>query len=1199
MKKFRKILLTSLGLLPLLAPNDLAAADTFETDDLLTTSQEMPWSKSRILLKTQTGSRSIAKLDAMIPLQMRDNTLYYANLMTKLGTGANNSNGDAFEANIGGGFRYINNNENAIYGAYTFFDIINTVNDNTFQQVTVGVERLGLVWDFRANAYLPIGTTKYTKDAGDYKDPKIDKHDYLKYTISRTETSQAGGDIEVGHIIGSTKLRGYVAAYSFGHDITGARARVQYQLHPQVQLTAMVQHDQYRGTQYLVGANFTFGGVKTKNTNNISSRLMDEVVRDIDVVTKADDQQLTKRWKDKYFEVDPTTGPGGTGTQDDPFGSIEEAVDKAPEGADIILKGDIDDCLKNLALRPGQQLFGMGKDIFWSLTPEGKLKLANEGPGNIIGEDYDGPATKLNCNTINCAQDSGIFGIELDGTTINVQGTGVELEEITLNGGLIAFQEGASGTLENVTTDNSQLTFGNNSSAELIDVTLNNSNGDAIVATNADITTTNLAIENGTGNGISQNGGSLTMNGQTTISNTAGDALLSTDTNINNQGDLSIDGTQANGTNIQGGSFHSEGKVIINNVAGTAFFQSGGTLELANDITTNNNGADGIHLNKVDASIGGNVETNGNKGRGLFQEQGKINIAGNLIVANNADSVILRGLGTEDGGSEFIVDGVTSISGSTKTGFEADGMSTISLSDLTIDQQTSNIASDALSINGGTFSARDIKVLHSKGNGILFTDVTMSGDNVINSVTVDGSASNGVRLEHSDFNVNGDVNILNSVDDGYHAEGMAGKKATFGNLTIHQADAAIGRGFYQSGGNIKINGDTDIKKAVGYGAFITNVDFNSLGNITISLAEAQAGTFANAGSLGFFQEGGKFSTTGEIQVTGAKQDFSAKGAESTHIGIINIHGKNNPSTEDLSKVSVEGGKFSAGKITVSNLKGQDGLSFIGVNVTNIDKIDIKNVDGYGINLNNTTFNAGNVTIDGAAKDSLYLTNNSNATISTLKIANTENNDGKGIYLNSSDLKVTGDAEISGSKDASFYAEEMAGHKAIFNNLTINQGNANFAAFTQIGGSVELNGTTNISGSNTIGIKLGDATNINATGQVTISDSTNTGFKGFSTTAFNNLTINLAKGATNAFEQSGGKLTINDTINLNAAANDTAGTAFNLTDLITLTLGNVNIGVDAAHTGSFANGINIDSGKLLSAGDITINDIAETGTAINP
>ena len=821
MKKFRKILLTSLGLLPLLAPNDLAAADTFETDDLLTTSQEMPWSKSRILLKTQTGSRSIAKLDAMIPLQMRDNTLYYANLMTKLGTGANNSNGDAFEANIGGGFRYINNNENAIYGAYTFFDIINTVNDNTFQQVTVGVERLGLVWDFRANAYLPIGTTKYTKGAGDYKDPKIDKHDYLKYMISRTETSQAGGDIEVGHIIGSTKLRGYVAAYSFGHDITGARARVQYQLHPQVQLTAMVQHDQYRGTQYLVGANFTFGGVKTKNTNNISSRLMDEVVRDIDVVTKADDQQLTKRWKDKYFEVDPTTGPGGTGTQDDPFGSIEEAVDKAPEGADIILKGDIDDCLKNLDLKPGQQLFGMGKDIFWSLTPEGKLKLANEGPGNIIGEDYDGPATKLNCDTINCAQDSGIFGVDLDGTTINVQGTGVELEKITLNGGLIAFQEGASGTLENVTTDNSQLTFGNNSSATLSYVTLNNSNGDAIVATNADITTTDLIIEGGVGSGISQNGGSLTMNGQTTISNTAGDALLSTNTNINNQGDLSIDGTQANGTNIQGGSFHSEGKVIINNVAGTAFVQSGGTLNLANDITTNDNG-NGIHLDKVDAHIGGSVTTNGNKGRGLFQEQGKITIDGSLTVENNQDGIILHGLGTEGGDSEFIVGGATSITDSGEAGFNADGMSTISLGDLTIDQQTidqqtinqqnSNIASDALSIRGGTFSAGDISVSNSTGNGILFNEVTMSDDNVINSVTVNGSATNGVRLLHSDFNVSGDVDIKKSGDTAYHAEINTDQTATFGKLTIDANNANTG--FYQSGGNIQINGDTKITNAV-------------------------------------------------------------------------------------------------------------------------------------------------------------------------------------------------------------------------------------------------------------------------------------------------------------------------------------------------------------------------------------------------
>jgi hypothetical protein len=362
LKPLRKVLLTTLGILPMLMPlDDVRASDAVDSkDDYITYASELPWRKARLSLEAQTGTRTIGTLDTMIPFMGNDDFIIYADLMAKAATD------NAFEGNLGLGFRRVNDSETAIFGMYAFYDVLKSVNNNQFTQVTVGAERLGLTWDFRANVYLPIGKTKYTHNIYDQGSARIVDHNVIQYIKTQAEEATYGGDLEIGRTLGTNKVRGYVAAYTFGENLTGPRARVEYQINSHVALNAAVQYDQTRKTQYLLGARFTVGGAKTTNSDSIYSRLTDPVVRDVDVVTKAKISDTTRTAVDKFWMVDQSkTISGGNGTIENPYSSIDDAIAAAPEGAIIYVKA-VDGKVyqaNGTQLKQGQVLVGSYQDL--------------------------------------------------------------------------------------------------------------------------------------------------------------------------------------------------------------------------------------------------------------------------------------------------------------------------------------------------------------------------------------------------------------------------------------------------------------------------------------------------------------------------------------------------------------------------------------------------------------------------------------------------------------------------------------------------------------------------------------------------------------------------------------------------------------------------------------------------------------------
>jgi hypothetical protein len=82
--------MTTFGIAPLLFPMDMASAKAPvpENDEVLSSSEDLPWRKARFMVETQTGTRTIGTIDALIPFMGDNDFLVYANLMAKYGTGA-------------------------------------------------------------------------------------------------------------------------------------------------------------------------------------------------------------------------------------------------------------------------------------------------------------------------------------------------------------------------------------------------------------------------------------------------------------------------------------------------------------------------------------------------------------------------------------------------------------------------------------------------------------------------------------------------------------------------------------------------------------------------------------------------------------------------------------------------------------------------------------------------------------------------------------------------------------------------------------------------------------------------------------------------------------------------------------------------------------------------------------------------------
>lgn len=444
------------------------------------------------LTEKSSDDRQLGRFDLMNPLWQSSNSMFFSDIRCTF------DDEDSIEGNIGTGFRRIvhgtTESKDWIWGIYGFYDIRKSPNGNKFNQGTLGIELLKTNIELRGNIYIPENK-KYVIASKTVNSVSLSGTSIIQHTQSLTAFERAlpGYDVEVGYglDIGKTnKLWIHSGYFNFDHSdspkIAGHRFRLNYEINDsfgidgsQLNIGVEFQHDKIRNnsTFACISLSIPFGGhpkYKEKK-RNIRNRMMRQIVRDVDVVTSADNINLSPgstggpkiisnteapvidsasgEQIDMYF-VSADGSSAGLGTQENPMTIVQ--AETASMASDILFlindDGGIDvNTISSgtLTLKPYQQILGIGdntsKDIQLpndltltvnsntgrpSLTHSGdtdtvKMVFNNtiegitisEGNNGISGQNVDNPVIRdvtiqnVNNNAVNLTNSSGTVTI--------------------------------------------------------------------------------------------------------------------------------------------------------------------------------------------------------------------------------------------------------------------------------------------------------------------------------------------------------------------------------------------------------------------------------------------------------------------------------------------------------------------------------------------------------------------------------------------------------------------------------------------------------------------------------------------------------------------------------------------------------------------------------------------------------------------
>lgn len=699
-----------LGFLPLAAFADDARFE-FDKDSFA--------ASPRTIVQATVGSRYMLQADSMIPFAYSNNRLWYFDIMAKTSTP------NMQEVNIGFGQRKFVPNSNFIWGAYGFVDILSSRNNNIFQQFTLGAEYLSLTWDFRANAYVPFGTREYKTTINSSRSSATLKgHDLRAHIVTDYEQIASGYDVEIGRTVPGVKdLRAYAAYYSFTDGISGPRLRFDYEYTPKIGFNAAVQQDKVRGTQGFVGMTYTFGGVKTFNNKYpLLKRMTAPLVRDVDIIVVNDsglDEEF--EYRDVYYAVDNDAEPGGDGTFEHPYSSLQEALaDPRTEGKKLHLKG------------VGTQEYDLGGDtitIGGGRTIVGNLDYYFDPDMNIPTNDALSPLPIFSNGQIVAEDGSKLTGIILDGTKntkagLAIDGISVDLENVVLRNfeqsAAIDLLNGGKGNFKNVYIDNSQTGIHvKDSQLSLIDSELRN-NQQGLWIENGQVDLVRVDIENNF-KGVVINRGNITMNQPEFIGNVV--AIDSSNASINVNGGQITD--SQTGVNSHNSNLVFENVTFNNNELAANIVQGEATFNNTNFINNSNN------------VLGDNTQLIGNQ---LLFDGGK------TAFTINSSHLLLK-----DSTLKNLNSGVVVRDGSLET---YDNLFTA------IDTDAINLMSSSATLNGDNINNAHTAI-NSDHSQFLANNLTLANNNTALNFNNGEATLNNSRLINNQTHVTGEFSTFN------------------------------------------------------------------------------------------------------------------------------------------------------------------------------------------------------------------------------------------------------------------------------------------------------------------------------------------------------------------------------------------------------------------------------------------------------
>lgn len=280
----------------------------------------------------QLGNRrNIGSLNFFIPLGQTDRTLLFADARL---VGDSKSNK---EGNLGLIYRW-QVGDDAVAGGGPFLDLRKSRTGNTFPQLTLNAHFLTSTWQVQGNLYIPSNKKKVLSRTVSSSSQVIPMQGYLAAKVNEEvityERTLKGADLHVSYAHPRLPyLRAGVSAYSFQakgfKTIQGWGQRLDYTLNDRLKFSVEHVRDSVRKSNFYAGITWTIplsSLKKTATPSKIDKLFATRAIRDIDAVTAQKDVRATVRQIFPAVYVSAKAAPGGDGTAERPFQSVEEVA---------------------------------------------------------------------------------------------------------------------------------------------------------------------------------------------------------------------------------------------------------------------------------------------------------------------------------------------------------------------------------------------------------------------------------------------------------------------------------------------------------------------------------------------------------------------------------------------------------------------------------------------------------------------------------------------------------------------------------------------------------------------------------------------------------------------------------------------------------------------------------------------------------
>jgi hypothetical protein len=537
-----------------------------------------PW-VSRLAVRHSMGDGvgyedGFTSVDWFLPLLPDgDNDLWFADFRGLV------SNNHEFSSNVGTGYRWYTPEQNRIYGFNAFWDT-RQFEGFRFNQAGVGFETLGEHIDFEANGYTPAVNDTNQRSLA-----------FVGNNLSiQTVNALSGADFLLGYNIPAMHEfhnrvlgGGYYFDSNKTADATGWRVKLETAFRDWLSVSAVAQEDDLFGRNLSVSielrkpiehkSDVISSSMRHKfrshtgghHDDTIRHRLADPVQRQQQIVLTTSTQLATDLANDPLTFIHVVPGAAGTGTFEDPYGTIGNAMAAGLAPTSIVYTPQGGTFTETVTLAAGTELRSNGPtQVVPSL--QGALTLPFSGSSG----DLTALSAVINGN-VNLANNTVVNGFAINGTVLgnDVTNATVDTSRIGQPSALDAIMliDSVDITLNNLLIDQSGARgIGiENSSATISTVTLSTITGDAIEINNgADpntVSITDTTISGTTGQGIDTNlngSGNLTLSVQQSSITSTGHAFSAV-ADAASTGDLTVAIANSTATSTAGTGFMVDG----------------------------------------------------------------------------------------------------------------------------------------------------------------------------------------------------------------------------------------------------------------------------------------------------------------------------------------------------------------------------------------------------------------------------------------------------------------------------------------------------------------------------------------------------------------------------------------------------------------------------------------------------------------